>query len=422
MKKENNNSFGILGFIFAFIMPILGLIFSIIGFKRCKSKTVENLSIAGAIISVVFLLVLIILGISSLGLNSPIVTIIYLVLMLGLLIFVHELGHFIAAKKIGVYVNEFALGMGPKIFSFKRRLHNDPTEYSLRAFPIGGFCAMAGEVDEDAEGIKKNEFMCNRSKWERFLILIAGVTMNVITAFVILFLQGLIYGSTEQKSIVGYVPEGYPISEAGIEVGDKVIKLNGYKIGTWDKMTLVLNLKHKSDTYEFVVKKKDGSVKTYNVTPKTEKDEEGNDRQVFGIGAGTEVYKGFVPSIKFAFSKLGSIISTMYIIIGSLFTGKLGLSSLSGPVGMYSIVGESAKVGFQSIMYLTAYLGVNLAVINSLPFPAFDGGRILFVIIEAIKGSKVNAKTENIFHTVGFIILMLLMVYITIQDIIRLAH
>lgn len=349
-------------------------------------------------------------------------TVIYLILILGLLIFVHELGHFIAAKKIGVYVSEFALGMGPKIFSFKRKKHNDPTEYSLRLLPIGGYCAMAGEVGEDQKGLKKEEFMCNRSKWERFLILIAGVTMNVITAFVILFMQALIFGYGEQKSVVGYVPEGYPVSEAGIEVGDRVIKLNGYKVNTWDKMTLVLNLKNKNDSYEFVIKKKDGSIKTYNVTPKIEVNEDGTETKVFGLGVGDKTYHGLINAIKYAFVKLGSIITTMWMILISLFTGKLGLSSLSGPVGMYTIVGESAKVGFSSIMYLTAYLSLNLAVINAIPFPAFDGGRVLFVVIEAIKGSKVNPKVENIFHTVGFILLMLLMVYITIQDIIKLAH
>lgn len=350
--------------------------------------------------------------------------VIYLILMLGLLIFVHELGHFIAAKKIGVYVSEFALGMGPKIFSFKRKNKNDPTEYSLRLFPIGGFCAMAGEVDEDAKELKlkKKEYMCNRSKWERFLILIAGVTMNVITAFVILLLQGLIYGSTEQKSIVGYVPENYPAAVAGIEVGDRIVKVNGHRVNTWDKMTLILALKNESDTYTFEVKKANGEIKSYDIIPMTQKTEDGAETKVFGIGAGDKVYTGIISSLKYAFSKLGSIITTMWLIIASLFTGKLGLSSLSGPVGMYTIVGESAKVGFQSIMYLTAYLSLNLAVINALPFPAFDGGRVLFVIIEAIKGKKVDPKVEGYFHTVGFILLMILMVYITIQDIIRLAH
>lgn len=117
---------------------------------------------------------------------------------------------------------------------------------------------MAGENEEDATDLKlkKNQYMCNRSKWERFLILIAGVTNNIILALIILFFQGLIWGSTEQKSIVGNAPEGYPVSEAGIEVGDVVTKVNGYKVNTWDKLTIVLNLKHKEDTYTFTVKNK----------------------------------------------------------------------------------------------------------------------------------------------------------------------
>lgn len=351
---------------------------------------------------------------------SVIINILILLIILSVLIFVHEFGHFLAAKAIGVYVHEFALGMGPKIFSFKRKKHNDPTEYSLRAFPIGGFCAMAGEVDEDSKGLKKNQYMCNRSKLERIIILLAGVTMNILLAFAILFLQSLIWGNSEQHSYVGYVPEGYPIHDAGIEVGDKVVGLNGYKINTWDKLTIVLNLKHDSDVYEFKIEKKDGRVKTYKITPKTEIDEEGNETKVFGIGAGDKVYHGLGNAFKYAFVKLGSIVATMWMIIVNLFTGGLGLSSLSGPVGMYSVVGESVKYGLQNILYLAAYLSINLAVINAIPFPAFDGGRVLFVIIEWIKGSKVDPKVENIFHTVGFILLMILMVYITIQDIIRL--
>ena len=212
-------------------------------------------------------------------------TIIVLILILGVLVFVHELGHFIAAKMIGVYVHEFAIGMGPRIFSFKRKNKKDPTLYSVRLLPIGGFCAMAGENEEDATDLKlkKNQYMCNRSKWERFLILIAGVTNNIILALIILFFQGLIWGSTEQKSIVGNAPEGYPVSEAGIEVGDVVTKVNGYKVNTWDKLTIVLNLKHKEDTYTFTVKKQNGDIKEYKITPKTVKAEDGTETKVFDV-------------------------------------------------------------------------------------------------------------------------------------------
>ncbi|MDD4706264.1 MAG: M50 family metallopeptidase [Bacilli bacterium] len=347
-------------------------------------------------------------------------TLVILILILGILIFIHELGHFIFAKLYGVYVHEFALGMGPKIFSFKRKKKKDPTVYSLRLFPVGGFCAMAGEVEEDSKDVKPHEFMCNKTKFQRFMILISGVMFNFILAIVLLFMQSLIWGHTEQKAVVGTTPKDYPISEAGIEVGDKIIKLNGHKVNSWDKLTIALNLKYDSDTYEFVVEKKDGTIKKYDVTPVIEKNADGKDTKVFGIGVGDRVYKGFFESINYAFFKFNSIMSSMAIIIGALFTGSLGLSSLAGPVGMYTIVGESAKYGMQSLMYLTAYLSINLGFINAIPFPAFDGGRILFILIETITKKKVNTNIEGIFHTIGFILLMLLMLIITVMDVIKL--
>ena len=347
-------------------------------------------------------------------------TLLILILILGLLIFVHELGHFIFAKLYKVYVHEFALGMGPKIFSFKRKNKKDPTVYSLRLFPIGGFCAMAGEVEEDAKGVKNSEFMCNKTKFQRFMILISGVMFNFLLALLLLFLQSMIWGHTEQKSIVGYAPKEYPVAKAGIEVGDKIIELNGHSINSWDKLTIALNLKHEKDVYKFVGKKQDGSIKTYDITPVKEKNADGKEINVFGIGVGDNIYRGFFESLNYAFFKLYSIITSMVIIIGALFTGSLGISSLAGPVGMYAIVDDSAKYGIQSLMYLTAYLSVNLGFINAIPFPAFDGGRILFIIIEAITKKKVNTTVEGILHTIGFMLLMLLMVYITIMDIIKL--
>lgn len=352
---------------------------------------------------------------------NVIITILVLIIMLGILIFAHELGHFIMAKKNGVYVYEFALGMGPKIFSFTRENKNDPTIYSLRLFPIGGFCSMAGEVDyvED-EKVKKNEYMCNKTPWQRFEILVAGVTMNFILALILLFIQGLIFGSTNPEPIVGRIEEGYPISNAGIEVGDKVLSINGRKTNSWDKITIALALKYDSDTYKFEIEKEDGTIKTYDVTPTTVKSEDGTESKVFGLGQSEKIEKGFINAIKYAFTKFVSTISTMNSIIGNLIIGKLSLNSLSGPVGMYSVVGQSIALGFNSLLFLTAYLSINLGYVNLLPFPAFDGGRIVFVIIEKIKGSKVNPKVENALHNIGFILLMLLMLVITFNDILRL--
>lgn len=352
------------------------------------------------------------------------VALILLIVILGILIFVHELGHFVTAKNRGAYVYEFSLGMGPKIFSFKRKKETgDPTEYSLRAFPIGGFCAIAGEVDEN-DGmevkLKKSDYMCNKKIWERCLILIAGVTMNFITGILILFISALIWGSVDQSSLVGQAPAGYPVAEAGIEVGDRIISIDGHKANTWDKITLALNLKHESKEYVFKVEKADGSIKEYTVIPKTVENEDGTTSKVFGIGQDATKHRGLGASIKYAFSKTGSIISSMGMIIASLFTGQLSLGALSGPVGVYSIVGEAAKTSAESVLYLMAYLSLNLGFINILPFPAFDGGRVLFLIIEAIRGKKMNPKVENMINSIGFALLMLLMLVITIKDVINL--
>ncbi len=351
------------------------------------------------------------------------VALVLLIVILGVLIFVHEMGHFITAKNRGAYVYEFSLGMGPKIFSFKRKNKKDPTEYSLRAFPIGGYCAIAGEVDEN-DGVdvklKKSDYMCNKKIWERCLILIAGVTMNLITGLLILFISALIWGSTDQASIVGQAPAGLPISESGIEVGDKVLSINGKRVRTWDDITLALNLKNDSKEYVFKVEKTDGKIKNYIVIPQEKEDENGNKSVVFGIGQDPTKQKGLFASIKYAFSKSWSILKSMGTLIGSLFTGNLSIGALSGPIGVYSVVGEAAKTSAESVLYLMAYLSLNLAFINILPFPAFDGGRVFFLLIEWFRGKKMNPKVENMLNSLGFIILMLLMIIISIKDIINL--
>ena len=350
------------------------------------------------------------------------IALLILILILGILIFVHELGHYLAAKWAGVYVHEFALGMGPKIFSFRRK--NDPTLYSLRAFPIGGFCAMAGEVEEDEKDpkikIKKDQYMCNKTKWQRFVILFSGVFLNFVLAFLLLFMQSLIWGHREQRSYIGFVPEGLPAAEAGIREGDRVLSINGHRINNWDRLQTVLHLRNDSGIFTFVVLTPEGEETTHEVTPNVEVDEDGNERNVFGIGSSPTMHRGFGASLSFAWSRLWTTISTMVFTIGSLITGNLSLSALSGPVGMHGIVGDSARVGISALIALTAFLSINLGVINLLPFPAVDGGRIVFIGIEAITGKKVNQKFENIMHLVGFALLMLLMLYVTVMDIFRL--
>ena len=403
--------------------------------KKESSTLVSIIELIAIIIGVIIILVFFP--------NTVIWNIVVLLLMLTLLIFVHEFGHFITAKLSGVHVYEFALGMGPKVLGFKRK--NDPTEYTLRALPIGGYCQMAGEEGEDDDSLTKDKFMCNKSKTKRVIILVAGVTMNFITPIVLLFFIGFIWGSTEQRSFIGGVEEGSPAYEAGIVAGDKVVGCNGYKVDTWDKLSVITTMKNKNDYIEYEILHKDGKVETYKLIPDEYISYEDKDIQIteentkekilsennwdekdvtigkkIGISAPTEKLTGFVASIKYAFRKFVNIVVMMLMIIWSLITGKIGIDALSGPVGMYTAVGTVAKFGVANIIYLAAYLSVNLGVLNILPFPAFDGGRVLFVGIEAITRKKVDPKVEAAFHSVGFMLLMLLMLVITCQDIFRL--
>lgn len=352
------------------------------------------------------------------GIGHTALTILYLILILGLLIFIHELGHFLFAKLFKVHIYEFALGMGPTIISRKGK---DGVIYALRAFPIGGFVTMAGEVSEDDKSLKKDKFMCNKPWWQKSIILLAGVTFNFILALFLLFASSLIWGNKENIPVISKVYDDYPAIEAGIEVGDTILEINGYEITDWDKASVVLALKDKDGIYEFKVKKNDNSIKNYNIKPITEKTEKEEERKVFGISATTVESSGFVSSIKYMFTKTGKIIESMVFVVGNLITGKLSLSALSGPVGMYTVVDQTVSYGAETVIYLIAVLSINLGFINAIPFPAFDGGRVLFIVIGAIKGSPVNPKIENAIHSVGFILLMLLMLYITFQDILRLT-
>ncbi len=347
-----------------------------------------------------------------------IVSLLILIFILGIIILVHEFGHFIWAKKFGVHIYEFSIGMGPVIYTHKGK---DKIDYNIRAFPIGGFVAMAGEVYEDAGGkVKKADYMCNKPWWQRIIILVAGVVNNFILAFILLFACALIWGGKIYKPVVKNATEGYPMAEAGVTSGDTILSINGKKVSSWDVAQILLVMKNKNDYYTFEVKHEDGKVDTYKVAPKVEKDANGNESKIFGIEVEGDTLNGFLGSIEYAFCKFGSIVHSMWLTVGGLIIGKIDLSALSGPVGMYKVVEEGVGLGLNYMIYLTAFLSINVGFINILPFPAFDGGRVFFLIVETIRRKKINAKFENTCHIVGFALLLLLMLYITIQDIIRL--
>ena len=359
---------------------------------------------------------------SSIGLF--IIKILLLLFILGIIL-VHEFGHFIWAKTFGVHIYEFSIGMGPLLHTHKGK--KDGINYNIRAIPIGGFVSMAGEVydsgevDENNKKIKKDKLMCNKKWWQRLIILVAGVVNNFILAIVILFIYTLIWGGGAITPKVLNVVEDKSAAAAGLKSGDVITNINGYNVSSWDKAQIILYYKNTNEYYTFEVKHTDGTKEEIKIKPEIIKDEEtGAESKLFGIQIDAEdtsnVFKSFVYSIR----KFNSIISSMVYTIWGLISGKIGLSALSGPVGIYEAVGETINYGINYFLYILAFLSINVGFINILPFPAFDGGHVLFLIIEKIKGSPVNAKIENTCHLIGFILVFLLMIVVTISDIIKL--
>lgn len=348
---------------------------------------------------------------------STIINLISFILILGVIVLVHEFGHFIFAKMFGIYVYEFSIGMGPKIFGKKGK--GGETEYCIRAIPIGGFVQLAGEEIDDDDKVPKDRKLYSKKVWQRFLVMFFGAGNNFILAFLSLLLMAFIWGSPDMSPVINKVTEGYPIAEVGIEAGDKILAINKHKVSTMDDVSLYLTLENKGGDITFKIKNSEGEIKDVTVKPKKE-EVDGNTVYRVGLEFESQPKKGFLRSIKYAFVKMGAMFKQMVVVLKNLFTGGIGLNNLAGPVGIYSIVGQTREAGFASILQLVALLSLNVGFINLLPFPAFDGGRILFLLIEKIKGSPVKQETENLIHTVGFILLMLLMVYITFNDILRL--
>jgi regulator of sigma E protease len=234
-------------------------------------------------------------------------------------------------------------------------------------------------------------------------------------------LVGLFFGSPEMKPYISNVLDDYPAQKEGAEKGDLILSINGEKMSTSDDVLLKLELVTKGKDITLEIEKPNGDTKVYTLKPK-KITEDGNTYYRLGVNLTDEVNKGFGAAINYAFTKFTSIFRTMWKTVSGLITGLIGLQSLAGPVGIYSIVEEGTKAGLEPVLNLVIFLSVNIGFINLLPFPAFDGGRVLFLIIEKIKGSKVNSKVENIIHAVGFGLLLLLMILITIQDIIKLLR
>lgn len=336
-------------------------------------------------------------------------TAILAILLFCIMIFPHELGHFIAARKMGVKVNEFSFGMGPKIW----KKQGKETLYSIRLFPIGGFCAMEGE-DGDSE---EPRAFGNKKPWQKIVVLAAGSFMNIVCAVVIMSLVVGVMGFT--TTVIGQVSDGFPAQAAGIMEGDKIIQIDDSQIEQWMDVSRAIQASEGEAMSVTVERGK--QVETFSVVPQLTEgvDAQGNPAQGYAIGVTSKISHNPLKAVVSGAQATWNIAKTMFSALGQLFTGKAGVDDLSGPVGMVNMVSQTAEYGFWYYGFLTALICVNLAIINMLPLPALDGGRIIFVIYTMITGKTVSEKVEGTVHFVGMMLLLALMVFVTMNDITR---
>ncbi len=329
-------------------------------------------------------------------------TIIYAILIFCLLIFVHELGHFIAAKLCGVKVNAFAIGMGPAFWKRQR----GETEYSLRIFPIGGFCAMEGEDEESEDARAFNK----KPAWQRAIVLAAGSFMNLLTAIVLMIIIAFWQG--EATNTIETVIDGSPAFEAGIRAGDEVLFIDETKIEAWDDLQSAVGGNQGEPIQVTVLR--EGQELEFSAVP--EYDEQAGRSK---IGIAPEMKRNPVAAVWRGVQSTWDMTVMMYDIIVKLFTGDVSTKELSGPVGIVYAVNDTAKAGVIYVVYLAALLSLNLAVMNLLPFPALDGGRLLFLLIRKVTGRRVTDEMEGKIHFVGIMLLFALMIYVTWNDILK---
>lgn len=415
-------------------------------------------------------------------------TVIAFIFMFGLLVFIHEFGHLIFAKRAGMLAREFAIGFGPKIFSFVK----NETLYTIRLLPIGGYVRVAGEDPEiqdlnpgqhiglefNSEGKVAKIIVNNKSKHpyarvieveradldhalviegyepdehdeklsfsvdrkavyvmdeketqiapydrqfasktkrQRAMQLFAGPMMNFLLAIVLFIILGIIQGVPSDTAKIDDIRGGSPAETAGLANRDQIVQINDKHISNFEQMAAYIQ-KHPDEEINLTVMR-DGETKQFTIVP----DEVNVEGQKIGrIGVSQAMEKSFIGTFTYGFEKTYSTTKLILTNLFMLITGQYSLDMLSGPVGIYDITDQVVQTGFNNFLLWTAMLSVNLGIVNLVPLPALDGGRLLFVAIEAVRGKPLDPQKEGIFHFVGFALIMLLMIVVTWNDIQRL--
>ncbi len=332
-------------------------------------------------------------------------SIVYTLIILCVLVLVHEFGHFAVAKLNGIYVEEFAIGMGPKLFSWGK----GETIYSIRALPIGGFVKMVGEEEES----DNERAFCNKGVLARMAVTFAGPAMNFIFAIVFFMIAFMYFGSPASNGLIGSVYDGYPAAAAGLQPGDVLVALDDKPVDNWDEISAFMQNAQVGQQVEIGWQR---GGEFFSASAVLAANESG--QPVLGITQGVaradvlgSIKRGFATTVEFTVLVLTSL--------WQMISGAMAVE-VAGPVGMVSMVGEYADVGLMYLFLFAGVLSVNLGVMNLLPIPALDGSRLVFLLIEGIRRKPIDRDKEAMVNFVGFVLLMTLMLVVTYCDIERL--
>jgi len=337
-------------------------------------------------------------------------TIIATILVFGLLVLVHELGHFITAKLTGMRVSEFAIGFGPKLLWKK----SGETEYSVRAIPLGGFNKIDGmdpEEEQDERGFSR------KPVWARAVVIAAGSLMNfvlpVLLFTIVFFANGI--ETVSDKPMIGALIPGKPAVQSGLSVGDKIVKVNGAPVGNWREVVETIRVAKDSLTLELVTVA--GNPRTVTMIPEIDSK---SGRALIGIVPVIDKQKlSLAESISRAVSQTFAIAGKMLTGLAQMFTGKAE-ADIAGPIGVMKLTGEMAQLGIVPLLQFAGFLSINLGLINLLPVPLLDGGHLITLLLEAIRRKPLSAKQIHYTQMVGIALLGTLMLFATFKDLIRL--
>lgn len=332
------------------------------------------------------------------------------ILVFSVIILVHELGHFLAAKSVGIEVEEFALGFGPRLVG----VHRGGTWYSLRVFPLGGFVRMLGE-EEDEKNPSPNSFQ-NKTVLQRMLVIAAGPVMNFILALLLFVIIFGVIGVPTPVDVpkIAQLVENHAAQEAGMLPGDLVTHVNSDPVETWREFVKIVQ-ESGGEPLELVVER-GGERLDITVTPRL------NSAGVYAIGVYNETRFQRLPvltSIRYGFRQTVQVTGAILVNLYQLVTRQLPADDITGPIGIFYYVGQAAKQGMFDVLFLAALISINLGLFNLLPIPALDGSKLVFLGFEAIRRRPVDPQKENLVHLVGFALLISLMVLVMYRDIVR---